>query len=93
MSESSRQRQQEREPLRLCKDCKYLIDPPEAEKPGCVPDVPRCRLAKMIDLVMGEDFHAPCQDFRHPNAPCGTKGKMFMPKNIQVIIGEEPGKN
>lgn len=90
MSDNSRQRQQEREPLRLCKDCKYMIDPSEADSPG---EVPRCRLAKMIDLVMGQDFYAPCQDFRHPNAPCGTKGKLFMPKTIQVVIGEEPGKN
>jgi len=71
-------------PPPFCIACQYFID--EIDPDNGVGDIPRCRKLQMIDLVRGTPFYVPCSDVRNPNAPCGTAGKLFMPKIVEVKL-------
>ena len=74
----------EKTPPPFCKNCTHFIA--EGEPENFDGRLPRCRKYQMTDLVMGEQFYVPCSDVRNPYAPCGTAGKLFMPKIVEVKL-------
>jgi hypothetical protein len=71
-------------PPPFCKNCTHFIAESDTENNDG--RLPRCRKFQLTDLVMGEQFYIPCSDVRSPNAPCGTAGKLFMPKIVEVKL-------
>lgn len=74
----------ENKPPPFCVQCTHFIAADDIDNGDG--RLPRCRKFQMTDLVMGEQFYVPCSDVRNPNAPCGTAGKLFMPKIVEVKL-------
>ena len=73
-------------PPKFCKDCVQYAPAITGEGFTSGPPVPTCHLSAMIDVVDGAEFFPPCEQMRHPQAPCGPQAKYFQPR--PVIVGD-----
>jgi hypothetical protein len=74
-------------PPPFCCDCRRFID---STDPGAnAPDVPRCNLSQMVEVIRGTKFYPPCELMRNNSSPCGFAGKHFERKQLfkpEIVI-------
>ena len=71
----------------FCINCLHFIPAADTGYPG---EPARCGGAQMLDLVTGQKFFPPCEQIRHPQAPCGMEGRLFLEKPAPSPLALDP---